>query len=280
MKPNQCDAISKSLNQFSRIVESLPQETLDIIEHLSGSPYYQIMNDLSDMWAKMDFSSLTASISEAMVDLRHKSAPNFDFSALTAPITEAANSLSAIVSSMSALSEQASQIPDGYIQLSQGLLDDLDRVCTQSRELGVPEWQDEHEQPLSPVPMEKGAPLITIDRAIALLSLLWAIFTFLVTQLPNAQLDELIQQNERLIDVQEEQLTLERQRTEQFQNLAQNLSDVIVELRDEIQAQGQQIEALREQLQNNGELPDMTAHGTEPGSLEQDTDPQDPHSHP
>ena len=171
-------------------MESFEQPSSDIFNQIFSPLYFRMLDDLVDTLNKMNSLDLTA------------------------PISETTDNLSAIVSSMSTLSKQASQIPDVYIQLSQDLMDDLDRVYAQSRELGIPDWQDEHEQPLSPVPTEKGAPLITIDRAITLLSLLCAILSIVIALLPNAQLDELIQQNERLIDVQEEQLTLERQRTE------------------------------------------------------------------
>ena len=71
---------------------------------------------------------------------------------------------------------------------------------------------------------------------------------------------------------------MERQRTEQLQDLVQDLSDVIVELHEQIQTQSQQIEALCEQLQGADDLPKSPAHCSQPNSLNQDTDAQNSHS--
>lgn len=247
MKSNEYEDLSEVLRQASQALDSLPQQVLDIIDQFSNPGYAQMMADLSDTLAELNSQSMTDSL----------------------------NIVSEIADSMSVLLEQVLGVPDRYIRFSKDLRENLANVFNSSVDFTPPEWRSECEGILSPSPARKAVPFLTFDRAVALLGLLISLFSFLVTQLPDAQLDELIDQNEQIITAQSEELELERQRTEQLQDLVQDLSDVIVELHEQIQTQSQQIETLGEQLQGADDLPESPAHRSQPNSLNQDADTQD-----
>lgn len=247
MKQNEYEGLSETLRQTSQALDSLPQQVLDIINQFSTPGYMQIMKDLSDTLAEINSQALVPSM----------------------------EMISAIADSMADLRVQILGCSDRYISFSQALQESLSNVLDSSVDFTPPEWRSDYECILSPTPTRKAVPFLTFDRAVALLSLLIALFSFLTTQLPDSQLDELIDQNEQIITAQSEELELERQRTEQLQDLVQDLSDVIVELHEQIQTQSQQIEALGEQLQGADDLPESPAHRSQPNSLNQDADTQD-----
>lgn len=242
MKQNEYEGLSEALRQASQALESLPQQVLDIIDQLSNPGYTQMMADLSDTLAQLNSQSITKSL----------------------------NIVSDIADSMPILLEQLLGVSDRYIRFSKDLQEDFFTVFDSSADFTTPEWRSECEGILSPSPTRKTLPFLTFDRAVALLGLLISLFTFLVAQLPDAQLDELIDQNEQIITAQREELELERQRTEQLQDLVQDLGDVIVELHEQIQTQSQQIEALGEQLQDADDLPKPPVNHSQPNGLNQD----------
>ena len=228
MKRNEYEGLSETLRQASQTIDSLPQQVLDIIDQFSNPRYAQMMAGLSDTLAELNSQSITDSL----------------------------NIVSEIADSMSVLLEQVLEVSDRYIRFSKDLRENLANVFDSSVDFASPEWRSECEGILLPSPTRKAVPFLTFDRAVALLGLLISLFSFLVTQLPDAQLDELIDQNEQIVTAQREELELEQQRTEQLQDLVQDLSDVIVELHEQLQMQSQQIEALGEQLQDTDDLPE------------------------
>ena len=239
MKQNEYEGMYEALRQASQALDSLPQHVLDIIEQFSDPGFTQMMIELSGTLAKLNSQSITNSL----------------------------NVISEIADSMSVLLEQGFEISARYVRFSKDLQENLVNVFDRSVDFTPPEWRSECEDILSPSHTRKAVHLLTFDRAIALLGLLISLFSFLITQLPDTQLDELIEQNEQIITAHREELELERQRTEQLQDLVQDLSDVIVELHEQIQTQSQQIEAPGEQLQGTDDLPEPPAHHSQPNSL-------------
>ena len=117
--------------------------------------------------------------------------------------------------------------------------------------------KDIHEEYIETVPDisdEKRKTFLTFDRAIALLGLLIALYTAIISQLPSAQPAEVSQQNERLISIEEERLELERQRTELLEDIADNLRDIIVDFNEQIEAQTEQFDIFGNQPEDVNDL--------------------------
>lgn len=311
MKLTDYNAMSKILGQASQILECIPSQTWDCFQQPAVTWQLQAMEHLSSIYTP----ALDNSVAKGLSEFMEKSAPMALDSSMSIAISEsmagftpfvlddwvpkgiseamtnfhsvfldnpAARSIqdsfgmiSDIATSIPSLTEQIRPEQDRYLRFSQNLMDSLDRVLERSRAWVLSEEPEECEHSVSPAPAQKAASLITFDRALALLSLLISLLAFLVTLQPNTQLDEQIEQNERIIAIQEEQLELERQNTQELQELTQDLSELIVELHGQIQAQSQQIEALREQLQDTGELPETPTHSAQPNGLNQNADTQD-----
>ena len=275
MNTKEYDDFSDMPGQISKILESFSQSTLEIINQLPALWHPRMLGDFSDTLSSINNLISASFVIDGIADRLLEAVDILNSLNWSNAMRNALDAIPAITASISSFAEQTCQIPEGYIRLSQELVDRLNEMVEQSGDWISLELTEEEEHPLSPAPIQKVTPLVTFDRAVALLGLLLSLLSFVVTQLPNPQLDEQIEQNERLITIQEEQLESERQRTEQLQELAQDLSGIIVELHNEIQAQSQQIEALREQLQDAGDLPEPPAHSDEPSGLDQDADAQD-----
>ena len=104
------------------------------------------------------------------------------------------------------------------------------------------------------ISIKKRKTFLTFDRAIALLELLIALYTAIISQLPSAQPAEVSQQNERLISIEEERLELERQRTELLEDIADNLRDIIVDFNEQIEAQTEQFDIFGKQPEDVDDL--------------------------
>lgn len=122
------------------------------------------------------------------------------------------------------------------------------------------------------VPQEKRETFLSFDRAIALLSFLISLYMLIVSQMPDPQLTQLAEQNDRLITIEEERLELERQQAEHLENIANNLGSVIIDLNEQIETQRQQSDILCDQIQDVDNLTDFPEQESETDSLQQDTD--------
>lgn len=125
------------------------------------------------------------------------------------------------------------------------------------------------------IPQEKRKTFLTFDRAIALLGLLIALYTGIVAQMPNPQLTEISEQNERIIAIEEDRLELERQQAEILEEIANNLRDVIVDLNDQIEAQVERPDILGDLTEDTDDLDVLPSQASEADRQEDNADAKD-----
>lgn len=94
-----------------------------------------------------------------------------------------------------------------------------------------PEYQDELILKLS----EHTSKRFTPSDLLGLFNLLISVLAIVLTLMPDPQLDKIAAQNERLIEVEEERLNLERERADQFDDVVQALTDAIIPLYNQIE---------------------------------------------
>lgn len=131
---------------------------------------------------------------------------------------------------------------------------------------------EEYAEIVQPSPDTRKAKILTFDRAVTLLGLLVSLYTLIVTLLPHPQLTKIAEQNERLIAIEEERLELDRQQTERLEDIADNLSDIIIYLGEQIEPRTEQTDILSDRAEDTDNLDIPPSQDTQPDSQYQDTD--------
>lgn len=112
---------------------------------------------------------------------------------------------------------------------------------------------------------------MTFDRAVNLFAALLALLSVLLGLLPDSQLQQIIEQNGRIIEQQEEQLELGRKRDEDYQELIefiQGVQDTVICFGERLDPLGEQLEELGELVENLGDSPDSARQEEDANGLE------------
>ena len=88
-------------------------------------------------------------------------------------------------------------------------------------------------------PKEDMPTFLSFDRVVNLVILIATILSLILSRLPNQQLEEIIEQKNEEIAIVEEQLELERQKLEQLNDISNSLSEIIIDLGELIETQGE-----------------------------------------
>ena len=81
-----------------------------------------------------------------------------------------------------------------------------------------------------------------------LINFLLALLSFIIAAIPNPQEAKIIEQQSQLITIEEERLELERQNFTELENIANNLSNAIGSLIEQVEAQTEQSNVFGEQV--------------------------------
>lgn len=112
---------------------------------------------------------------------------------------------------------------------------------------------------------------MTFDRAVNLFAALLALLSVLFGLLPDSQLQQIIEQNGRIIERQEEQLELDRKRDEDYQELIefiQGVQDTVICFGERLEPLGEQLEEFGELVENLGDTPDSARQEEDADCLE------------
>lgn len=247
----------RTIKRLDRLFHSTDRAALDLL-HLVN-PISEITENISKLYGSPSFLKIIDSIENIASIVQ-----SIPFSNLE----EIFNIYNQTMISIQQLQEIAIPISDQFLNQLSTVVDEASPY--------LPEQMQEECAEIISLPSEDDRkPFLTADRALTLLDLLLTLLTIVISLIPNSQAEEQTKQMERIAAAQEEKLHLEYQQSENLENIADSLKYLIVELSEKIETQEQQIEALRNQIEdihNTGNLPDQI---NDTDGLQQDTDTQD-----